>query len=161
MREYLKYLWRSLLGFLLGILVALVCLQKCDRQKLPRPQPTEYDAKIDSVETKRDSVKDHLPDIRKMVVSIDSVKNHIGEATKKGAMDTGFVIDQLKARDILIELQDTLIKLDSTLIGTLYARDSVRVDTIYALRQEVKKQRLWKRFWRALVPVAFIAGKAL
>lgn len=151
MREYLKYLWRSSLGFLLGILITLLCLQKCDRKKLPRPQPTEYDAKIDSVEAKRDTIIYHLPDVRKMIVKRDSIR----------LTDTVFVYEQLKARDSLIVIQDTLIKLDSTLIGTLYARDSIRMDSIHVLNAKVKRERLFKRFWKALIPVAFIAGKTL
>lgn len=149
MREYLKYLWQSLLGFLLGLFVGLLCLQKCDRQKLP--QPTEIDAKIDSVQVKRDTIINHIPDIRKMIVKRDSIR----------LTDTVFVYEQLKARDSLIVIQDTLIKLDSTLIGTLYALDSIRVDSIHVLNAKVKRERFFKRFWKALVPVAFIAGKTL
>lgn len=150
MREYLKYILRSLFPVFVGVLFGVLLMQRCDRPKQAKPL-TEIEAKIDSIETKRDTIIDHLPDVRKMIVKRDSIR----------LTDTVFVYEQLKARDSLIVIQDTLIKLDSTLIETLYARDSIRVDSIHVLNVKVKRERLFKRFWRALVPVAFIAGKTL
>lgn len=153
MRDLLWYLlvnlWKSFLGFALGILLSLLILQRCDKQKSYHKPPA-----IDSIQPLKQKVDT-------LLIKVTEVQDRVIPSKKIYLHDTTLVFQQLLTRDTIIKFQDSVILLQDTIIQRVEYADSVKSDSIVLLTKSVKRERFWKKVFRGAIPAAFLAGKIL
>lgn len=136
-------------GYKLGVLAFLVVvllLAYCNKEK-----PVQRTDNVHNLKQKVDT----------LIIKVTEVQDRVIPSKRIYLHDTTVVFQQLLTRDTVIQIQDSIIRIQDTIIKQVEYVDSLKSDTIQAIKAEVKRERFWKRIFRGMVPAAFVIGKAL